>query len=345
MDFFYRYFTDANYLLLLIIIPFLILYYFLYKSVHYKNFSGFASIFHDRLLLKPSESYYFLRRLFLFIALIFLIIASSGPRFGMREREYQVRGIDIAIALDLSRSMNAIDIEPSRLERTVMLLSEFLRNIPGNRVGLVTFSGIAYVQTPLTIDHGAIRMFLDVLNTDLIPVGGTNIESALGKSISLFSEDETRHKAIVIFTDGQETIGNAKNKMRQLQDRGIRLYIIGIAGERPVPIPIRENDIIIDYIRDDEGNIVQTYLVDDALRSLANDTGGQFYRITDYSNVLSHVLEDIDKIEKREFEEIRSVDMVDRSGFFLFLSFVFLAFYLIFTYRTKTKRVDSFEFN
>lgn len=342
-EFFYRYFKDAHYLIILLFIPFLIGLYYIYRRINTGRLIRFGSVSYERIILKPRESYMFYRRILLVLSLVCLIISASGPRYGLKERTHQIKGLDIVMAVDVSRSMNAVDIKPSRLEKTRILLKDFFRKAGSNRIGLVAFSGAAYVQAPLTIDHAAISMFLDVLNTELIPIGGTNIEQAIEKCLSIFIEDETKYKVIVLFTDGQETVGNARNKLRRLREHGVRLYIIGIAGDSPVPVPIIENHILRDYLRDDEGNIVQTFLVDDALRYLAKESGGAFYRINDYRNVLDQVLKEIENMEKKDFEEIVSRDLKDQSGIFLFLAFLFLFSNIILSYRTR--RVDSFDFS
>ncbi len=342
MVFFSRYFQDPFYLVFLALIPVILILYIFYSKIYNKRLSKFGSINYDRIILSPLRPFYLLRRISLLIALFSLIISASGPRYGISERTHQIKGLDIVIAVDVSKSMNAIDIKPSRLEKTRMLVNDLFRKLSGNRVGLVAFSGTAYVQSPLTIDYTAVAMFLDVLDTDLIPLGGSNIEQAVQKAMSLFIKDETKYKAIVLFTDGQETVGNSENEIKKLKEQGIRLFIIGVAGENHVPVPIVENGAIIDYQRDKEGNIVQTYLVDDSLRLIAEETGGAFYRIDDYENVLDRVFEKMQEMEKKDFEEIVSSDLKDQSPIFTGIALFFLSIYIILSYRTRRKR--SFDF-
>lgn len=338
------YFENPDYLLLLIPLLFLILYYMLFfNKARRKKLTRFGSAVYEKLLLRPAYSYRALRDFFLITALAFLVISAGGPRYGMKEREFDIKGIDMVIAVDVSRSMNAIDIRPSRMERTRLLLHGLLRELAGNRAGFVAFSGIAYVLSPLTADLRAVSMFLDIMNTDLVPIGGTNIEDALNRSFSLFMEDETKYKAIVLFTDGQETTGRAENMIRRLRENRIRLFIIGVAGDRPVPIPIMKDNVLVDYIRDPEGNMVMTYLVDDSLKVLAEQTGGAFYRVGDHHNIIQKVMEDIEKIEKMELQETLFTDLVDRSGLFLSFAFIFLSAYIILSYRTR--KADEYDFN
>lgn len=342
MDFLDRYFQYPDLLWLMLAVPALLFLCLLHARRKRRRLAEFASINYSRIIMAPGRTFSALRRISLLLAVLFIIISAAGPRYGIKERKHQLKGLDIVMAVDVSKSMNAIDIKPSRLKKTRMLVDDLLKRLSGNRTGLVAFSGTAYVQSPLTADYSAVTMFLDVLGTDLIPLGGTDIEQALDKALSLFIIDETKYKVIVLFTDGQETAGNSGNVIKKMKEQGIRLFIIGMAGSDPVPVPIFEDGHIKDYQRDEKGDIVQTFLVDEPLRKLAGETGGSFYRVADYGRIDEKIAGEIKDMEKKDFEQIVTSDLIDQSPVFTAIAFIFLLAFIILSYRTL--RRQSFDY-
>lgn len=274
-----------------------------------------------------------LRRVCLLGSLFFLVIALAGPKFGVKEKTIQIKGIDIVLAVDLSKSMNAMDVKPSRLEKTKYLITDLLGRSMGHRLALVAFSGVAFVQAPLTNDYAAIAGFADILSTDLIPVGGTNLQAVLEKCLNLFDEKSRKYKAVLLLTDGQETQGQYREVLERLTKQGVRLFVIGVARDTSVPIPVyNETGRLVDYKRDNKGRIVKTSLNKEALSDMARQTGGAFFPLEQTGNVIVKVIRKLEDMEKRELEAVRSSDLVNRYYYFLFLSLVLLIVYCYFKY-------------
>ncbi|MDH5459196.1 MAG: VWA domain-containing protein, partial [Nitrospinota bacterium] len=174
---------------------------------------------------------------FLIWGLAFLMIALAQPRWGFQWEDLKQRGVDIIVALDVSNSMRATDIKPSRLERAKHKVADLLRMLKGDRVGLVAFAGTSFLHCPLTLDYQAAEMFLGALDTDLIPVQGTALGHAIETSIQAFSTVEKKSKAILLITDGEDHGGTVLKALQLAQKEGVKIFVIGIGQEEGVPVP------------------------------------------------------------------------------------------------------------
>jgi Ca-activated chloride channel family protein len=204
-----------------------------------------------------------------------LVAAMAGPRYGYQWQEIQRQGVDIVIALDCSRSMLAADIQPTRLDRAKREIYDLLTMLQGDRVGLVAFSGTAFLQCPLTIDYTALYLFLDVLNPDYLPLGGSDLAAAVTTAQHAFDPQSKTDKAIILITDGENTgqqdpIGAA----RMAQDSGIKLFCIGVGSKDKVPIPASEGG----FKKDAGGQIVLSRLDESLLTRMAATAGGAYVR-------------------------------------------------------------------
>ncbi|MCB0344554.1 MAG: VWA domain-containing protein [Bdellovibrionales bacterium] len=210
------------------------------------------------------------------LLLSLLSIAALRPQWGYEWKESTRKGIDIVVAVDVSESMYATDISPTRIERARRELIDLLGTLRGDRIALVAFAGVAFIEAPLTLDYGTFRMFLEELSSELIPVKGTNIEAALRKSLDAFSKgpirkSTTRSRAIILITDGESFAGDLAEVTKEAADKGVRIYIIGVGSTDGAPIPVADG-----YKKDKEGKIVISRLDMKALERLAADTGGIF---------------------------------------------------------------------
>src|SRR6266568_1568381 len=218
-----------------------------------------------------------LRAMLLFGFFTFSILALARPQWGARLETVRRHGVDIVAALDTSYSMQAEDIAPCRLEKAKSEIRTLLEKLKGDRFGLVTFAGIAVVQCPLTLDYGAARLFLDVINTDIIPEPGTALASAIETAISAFNAKERKYKVLIIFTDGEDLEGK--------------------------PIPVRdEKGDVVEYRKDADGQIVVSRLDETTLVRIAAETGGRYYRATTSESELDAMYEEISGMEKKELE-------------------------------------------
>lgn len=214
--------------------------------------------------------------------LLFLVLGVLRPQWGFAWKEAKRKGIDIVLAVDVSESMMANDVSPNRLERARRKIQDLLTHLRGDRVALVAFAGTSFLEVPLTYDYAAFRSFLSLLEPGLIPIPGTNVESALKLAIDALvgSKQEgvtpaapfRRARAIVLITDGEEFEGGMGNIKQLAADNDVKIFIVGIGSEEGSPVPAPKGG----YKKDKQGNIVITKLRPAALRELAINTGGVY---------------------------------------------------------------------
>ncbi|MCX6119287.1 MAG: VWA domain-containing protein [Proteobacteria bacterium] len=221
---------------------------------------------------------------FLAVFLIaFLIVAASGPRWGFRWVESKSRGFDIMIAVDVSRSMDVRDIDPSRLDRARRIIRDLLYVTDGDRIGLIAFAGTSFVQCPLTSDYDAVRLFLDVLGTELIPIQGTDISGAVRlatKSLVTAGQGDAESKEgrfMLVISDGEDHSLNLNEAIEQAKDAGIKAFSVGMGTTGGGPIPNAEGGLK----KDQDGNLVLSKLEEASLKSIASITGGRYWVATD----------------------------------------------------------------
>lgn len=208
-------------------------------------------------------------------SLLFICMALSGPQYGYKWQTIEQKGVDIIVAIDLSRSMLATDIQPTRLDRAKREIYDLLAMLKGDRMGLVAFAGTAFLQCPLTLDYEAFNIFLNTLTPDAMPVGGTDISGAVSTCLSAFDLKTTSQKAIILITDGENT-GKADplEAAESARKAGVKLFCIGVGNLEGVPIPTETGGIK----KDRSGNIILTRIDEEALKKMAVLTGGTYMR-------------------------------------------------------------------
>ncbi len=231
------------------------------------------------------------------------IIALSQPRMGFQWEEVQHRGFDIILAVDVSRSMLAEDISPNRLTRAKREVIDLLSMLQGDRVGLVVFAGISFTQSPLTVDYKAIEIFLDTLDTELIPVPGTAIAHALQTSMQAFSDSHRNSKAIILITDGEDHSGELQIVEKQAREAGVKIFVIGIGKTEGVPIPNLQGG----FLKNKKGELVMSKLNEVALKELALSTGGSYAQsVTSDLDLEKIYLQDIrENLQRNELQKTR----------------------------------------
>lgn len=236
---------------------------------------------------------------------LLVALSLAGPRFGTALREVTREGIDLVIALDVSLSMTAEDVAPNRLERARNEIKKLLETLRGDRVGLVLFAGDAFIQTPLTTDYGALRLFLDVADPSLIPTPGTDFGEALRVSLRAFEgpgaaeEGETRTRALLFVSDGENHVADIDDILAEARSRNIVMFSAGVGETEGVPIPLLRNGRQVGYKTDSEGTVVTTRLEEDALKELATD--GTYFRIARTSSSLSQLGAALERLDRTEF--------------------------------------------
>jgi Ca-activated chloride channel homolog len=278
----------------------------------------------NRLRIGVSESKEKFRPILILTVAGLLIFSLLQPRWGYHWEDVTRRGIDLIVAVDTSRSMLADDVKPNRLGRAKRELEDLVRLLKGDRVGLIAFSGSSFVLSPLTLDYGAFRMFIHDLSVTTIPRGGTDISGAILKGVEAFNDDEGKHKALLIISDGENLEGDYQAAAEEAKKRGIKIFTIGIGNPEGTPITITVPGGT-SYLKDREGNIVVSKLDESVLQKIAVSTGGAYHRATSSGMELDRIYTDrIAKMDKKELESTRKKVYEHRYQWPLLLALILL---------------------
>ena len=220
-----------------------------------------------------------IRAALMLVALAFAALALAQPRYGVIEKETKQKGRDVIVAIDTSRSMMATDVSPTRLARAKLFTLDLVRLMQGDRIGLIAFAGSAFLEAPLTLDYTAVTNYLDELNTNSIPLGGSNIAESINSALKAFGKAEGNTRALVILTDGEELGADGIAAAKRAAQLGIRIFTVGIGSPEGSLIPIRLDDGSPDFVRDKDGKPVTSKLDESRLREIAAATGGFFIPI------------------------------------------------------------------
>ncbi|MBN2244183.1 MAG: VWA domain-containing protein [Acidobacteria bacterium] len=257
---------------------------------------------------------------------LFGILALARPQWGARMETVRRQGVDIIAALDVSYSMNTEDIAPNRFEKARGGIRRLMERSEGDRFGLVAFSGGAMVQCPLTLDQGAIHLFLDIARTGMIEQPGTSLAAAIETATGAFIAEEKKHKVLVLFTDGEDLEGQVDAAVEGAKEAGVIIYAIGIGTPQGEPIPIRDAaGNIIEYRKDPGGQVVVSSLDEKSLAAIAVGTGGRYYRATTSEKEIESLYEDISGLQKKELESRLARNFEDRFQYPLLLATLLLA--------------------
>ena len=270
-------YENINYLYLLPIVFIMALVYIAFYKNRQNAIKKFVQAeLMDSIVASVSKRKQKIKAVFVITALLFIIFSLVQPKWGYHWEDVERRGIDIVVAVDTSRSMLADDIKPNRLQAAKREISDLINVIDGDRVGLVAFAGTAFLQCPLTLDYGAFNLFLDDINTSLIPVGGTSFGEAIKKSMSAFSSKLKKHKAIVLITDGEDHQGNAMEMAKAAKEQGIVVYTVGVGKKEGAYIKLKDGKGNETLLKDREGQVVKTHLDEILLNKIALETGGAY---------------------------------------------------------------------
>ena len=252
----------------------------------------------------------------LMLALVLFITALCGPLIGSKLEEVKRKGVDVMIALDVSNSMKAEDIRPSRLERSKQAISRLIDKLQGDRIGLVVFAGDAYTQLPITTDYGAAKLFLSTVDPEIVPRQGTAIGSAIDMAASAFSDSSRKNSAIIIITDGENHEDDAIDAAKKAWEHGARVYTIGMGSVEGAPIPIFNNGARVGFKQDNNGQTVITKLDPAALQEISEAGHGRFIRATNSDDGLDLILKEINTLEKKEFQSKMFTDFTNQYQYF-----------------------------
>lgn len=242
-----------------------------------KAFDRFAeSGLFERLTGRPLKGRAVLKAVLLAGAVACGIIALAGPRWGSHYEEVTHKGVDLMAVIDTSSSMLASDIQPHRLQSAKREVYDLLRVLEGDRLGLVAFSGAAFVQCPLTLDYAAIEMFLGQMGTDIVPVPGTDIGAAIDAACNAFDFKTSTDKVIILITDGEDNEGMGAEAARRAAAKGVKIFVYGIGSTEGAPVPAGSSSG--GFLKDEAGRIVVSKLDEKGLRAIASAAGGRYVR-------------------------------------------------------------------
>jgi Ca-activated chloride channel family protein len=279
------------------------------------------------------------------VAVSLVIIILARPQFGSKLEEVKKQGIEVIIALDVSNSMLAEDIQPDRLTRAKQALTRLIDNLDNDKIGLIVFAGDAYTQIPITSDYISAKMFLTAINPDMVPKQGTAIGSAIELGMRSFSPGEGKSKAMIIITDGENHEDDPVAAAEEASKAGIVIHTIGIGSVEGVPVPVTINGRR-DYLKDPEGNTVITKLDEDILKKIAVAASGNYVRASNTNIGLDEIFSEIRKMKKEDLESTMYTEYNDQFQIFAVIALVllFTEFMIMDRKNRKLSNIKLFRF-
>lgn len=328
-------FEHADHLWALGILPILILFFILTWYARKRAIARFGdTALMQKIIPQLSKYKHSLKFGLLLLGLSMLIIGWANPQWGMKKEKVKRKSSDIFIALDISQSMLAEDVRPSRLDRARQFAQNLVKKLKGERIGTIIFAGNAYLQMPLTTDYAAAQLFLKSANPNMAPSQGTAISDAIDLAERSFAEDNKYHKALVIITDGENHDQETMDRARTAAENGLLIFTVGVGTTEGGFIPLDLGDGRTDYKRDQTGNPVRSRLDPQLITKLADAGNGAAFNLTDDTNeVVRQLRERIDKIEKRELEQRSFSEYNSYFQYFIALALLFIIIEFLLTYQ------------
>ncbi len=331
-------FAHAEYLYILLVIPVFVVLFILSRISRHRLLRKFGD--HSlitQLMPSVSSSRPILKFSIWIAAIGLLIVALAQPQFGSKLLTSKRKGIELMIALDVSNSMMAEDIKPNRLERAKRAIAKLTERLRDDKLGLIVFAGQAYVQLPITTDYVSAKLFLDAINTGIVPVQGTAIGSAIQLAMKSFTPTFNGSKAVIVITDGENHEDDAVGAAKQAQEKKMIVHTIGMGLPQGAPIPIGEGNK--DFMKDKDNNVVVTKLDENMLMQIATAGGGTYIRANNAEVGLNNLFNEIEKMEKSVLNSRDYSEYDDQFPLFLVLAFILILIdFLILDRRNKWLR-------
>jgi Ca-activated chloride channel homolog len=323
-------FANPDFLYLLLLLPVLILLFVINEIRKNRALQRFGDIkFVESLVPEISKSRTIIKFIVLLCAFSTGIIMISRPQFGSKLEDVKKQGVEVIIALDVSNSMLAEDIQPDRLTRAKQAISRLVDNLDNDKIGLIVFAGDAYTQIPITTDYISAKMFLSTISPEMIPKQGTAIGAAINLGMKSFSPGEGKSKALIIITDGENHEDDPVKAAEEATKAGIIIHTIGIGSTDGVPIPVVTSGKR-DYLKDVDGNTVITKLDEDILKKIALSSNGNYVRASNSNIGLDEIFSEIKKMKKQELESTMYTEYNDQFQIFAAITlFLLLVDFLI----------------
>lgn len=337
-------FEDPQYLWLLSLIPILVIIHIIYMIKRRKRLRKFGDKELVRLLSPETSKYRPTVKLLLTLtALALIVIMLARPQTGATISKDKRQGIEVVIALDISNSMLAEDIKPSRLVRSKMLIENLIDHFKNDRICFVVFAGDAFVQLPMTSDYLSAKMFLQDTNPSLIEAQGTDIGEAINLSLQSFTKDDQYGKAIILITDGEDHEGDAEEMAEKAAKKGVKVFVLGVGSSNGAPIPVGNGD----YLKDNGGQVVMTALNEDMCRKVAESGKGKYIHIDNTAFVENRLDKELKTLQKGEINGVVYKDFDEQFQIVGILSLILLIIeVLVLEIKGKTfNKIDNFVKN
>ena len=314
-------FENPIYLWLLLIIPILIILKIMMWYVQRKKLSriGNPTLLKE---LMPDVSRFrpWVKFLLLITALSSLILTLARPQFGSKISHEKRNGIEAIIALDISNSMLAQDVQPSRLDKSKLMIENLINSFINDKIGLVVFAGEAYVQLPITSDYVSAKMFLSDITPSLISAQGTDIARAIRVSLSSFTQQKGVGKAIILITDGEDNEGGALEAVKEAKEKGVNVFILGVGDSKGAPIPLGNGE----YLKDNHGQTVMTALNENMCKEIAQTGSGTYIHIDNTSLAQEQLNNELSKLQKGDSDAVVYSEYNEQFQIVALLSFILL---------------------
>lgn len=333
-------FVNIEYLWGLLLIPVFIVIFIWSRILHKKALRKFGNIsLLSELMPFYSKNRPALKFIILMLSLASFIIGMARPQFGSKLKTVKREGVELIIAIDVSNSMMAEDIEPNRLERAKMAISRLIDRLNDDRIGLIVFAGDAYTQLPITSDYNSAKLFLNSISTQIVPKQGTAIGAAINLGMRSFTPSSQANKAIIVITDGENHEDDAVLSAQNATEEGIIVHAIGMGLPQGSPIPVVSYGQQ-DYLKDRSGNIVITKLNEPMLEQIVTAGNGIYVRANNAQIGLDNLFDEINKMQKSEME-MRIYSEYDDQFQYLFAIGLFLLLFEFVVLERKNKYLKN----
>ena len=328
---------ETTYLYILILLP-IILLVFIYNKYWQKR--TIKKYFDDATFnfLSPelSSTKSYIKTSLTLLIISILVFGLVNPKIGTELKTVKREGVDIVFAIDVSKSMLAEDIAPNRIFKAKRLVSEIFNKLGSDRVGIIAYASTAIPVLPITNDFSSAKMFLESLNTDMLSSQGTSIVEAIELSKGYFDDENQTNRVLCILSDGEDHEYDENQFISTISDSGIIILSVGLGSTKGAPIPIKENNIVKSYKKDDKGEVVITKLNDELLKKIATQSSGKYIKGDNTSLVVDEIINELKEMDKKEFESKQFVSFKDQFQWFLGAGLLlFLVNSLIFDKKTK----------
>lgn len=333
-------FANPDFLYLLLMLPVIVLLYIINdirKKRALKKLGNIELV--GTLVPEMSKSRPLIKFIIQSVAFIAAVIMLSRPQFGSKLEDVKKQGVEVIIALDVSNSMLAEDIQPDRLTRAKQAISRLVDDLSNDKIGLIVFAGDAYTQIPVTTDYISAKMFLSTINPDMVPKQGTAIGAAINLGMRSFSPGEEKSKALVIITDGENHEDDPVSMAEEAAKAGIVIHTIGIGSVEGVPVRVIVNGRR-DFLKDVEGNTVISKLDEDILKKVAVSANGTYVRASNSNIGLDEIFSEIRQMKDQELESTMYTEYNDQFQIFAALAVFLLLFDFLIMDRKNRKLAD-----